>query len=197
MRELWAGRAAATLAQLRARQHLRRLSTLGLHHCCSNCSLAAEVRVITWPRAVRATPLPRPARRSVLHTPLPLGPKPNPVLVLPHAHPPAPPPPQLPQLPMVSPMATGDYVEEMLRDKVAPGGSLGYSELGLTPQKVTDGLPIEPVRHMRVGGYRCVRARLGRRPGRHSTARRRPVPVFVWMTSAGSIEGVGVAEVWG
>ncbi|KXZ51581.1 hypothetical protein GPECTOR_12g544 [Gonium pectorale] len=59
-----------------------------------------------------------------------------------------------PGLPMTSPLATDDYVEECLRHKVVPPGALGYAELEVTPQKVTDGMPIEPVRHMRVGGYR-------------------------------------------
>lgn len=61
---------------------------------------------------------------------------------------------QLPSLPMTSPMATADYVEEMLRDIVVPEGALSYKDLEITPQKVTEGLAIEPVRHYRVGGYR-------------------------------------------
>ncbi|EFJ44232.1 NADH:ubiquinone oxidoreductase 39 kDa subunit [Volvox carteri f. nagariensis] len=61
---------------------------------------------------------------------------------------------KLPGLPMTSPMATDDYVEECLRDKVVPAGVKGYADLDIVPQKVTDGLPIEPVRHARVGGYR-------------------------------------------
>ncbi|GFR45652.1 hypothetical protein Agub_g7063 [Astrephomene gubernaculifera] len=61
---------------------------------------------------------------------------------------------KLPGLPMTSPMATDDYVEESLRDKVVPAGALSYADLGITPQKVTDGMAIEPVRHSRVGGYR-------------------------------------------
>lgn len=60
----------------------------------------------------------------------------------------------LPAIPTTSPMACADYVEEMLRDCVAPPGSLGYQELNIVPQKVTEGLAIEPVRHYRVGGYR-------------------------------------------
>ena len=50
-------------------------------------------------------------------------------------------------------MASADYVEEQLKDKVAPFGALGYSDLGIIPAKVTEGLPIEPVRHYRTGGY--------------------------------------------
>ncbi len=61
---------------------------------------------------------------------------------------------QLPSLPMTSPMATDDYVEESLRDKVVPPLVKGYADLDIVPQKVTDGLAIEPVRHARVGGYR-------------------------------------------
>lgn len=61
---------------------------------------------------------------------------------------------KLPGLPMTSPMATSDYVEEMQRDKVVPAGAYGYEQLEIVPQKVTDGIAIEPVRHARVGGYR-------------------------------------------
>lgn len=57
---------------------------------------------------------------------------------------------------MTSPMATSDYVEEMQRDKVVPAGAYGYEQLEIVPQKVTDGIAIEPVRHARVGGYRWV-----------------------------------------
>ncbi|KAG2498336.1 hypothetical protein HYH03_003596 [Edaphochlamys debaryana] len=60
----------------------------------------------------------------------------------------------LPGLPMTSPLATADYVEECLRDKVVPPGALGYADLDINPAKVTDGMAIEPVRHSRVGGYR-------------------------------------------
>lgn len=67
---------------------------------------------------------------------------------------------------MTSPLATEDYVEEMLRDKVVPAGALGYADLGIVPQKVTDGLAIEPVRHARVGGYRWVVAAWVRGTGR-------------------------------
>lgn len=59
---------------------------------------------------------------------------------------------------MTSPMATSDYVEEMQRDKVVPAGAYGYEQLEIVPQKVTDGIAIEPVRHARVGGYRWVHA---------------------------------------
>ncbi len=59
----------------------------------------------------------------------------------------------LPSLPMSNWMFSADYVEEMMKDKVAPFGSLGYKDLGIRATKVTEGLPIEPVRHFRVGGY--------------------------------------------
>lgn len=55
---------------------------------------------------------------------------------------------------MTSPMATADYVEESLGDKMVPPGVKGYADLEIVPQKVTDGMALEPVRHARVGGYR-------------------------------------------
>lgn len=59
-----------------------------------------------------------------------------------------------PKLPMTSYMQSVDYVEEQLIDSVVPANALSYADLGIIPQKVTDGLPLEPVRHYRVGGYR-------------------------------------------
>lgn len=60
----------------------------------------------------------------------------------------------LPYLPMDNFFNSLDYVEESSRDNLAPLGSLGYAALGIKPNKVTDGLPLEPVRHFRKGGYR-------------------------------------------
>lgn len=51
-------------------------------------------------------------------------------------------------------MESADFVEEMIRDRVVPYGAKTYADLDIKPAKVTDGLPIEPVRHFRVGGYR-------------------------------------------
>lgn len=42
----------------------------------------------------------------------------------------------LPTLPMSNWMYSADYVEEQLRGKVAPAGSLGYADLGIKPAKV-------------------------------------------------------------
>lgn len=44
----------------------------------------------------------------------------------------------LPPLPMSNWMYSADYVEEQLRGKVAPAGSLGYADLGIKPTKVRD-----------------------------------------------------------
>lgn len=48
---------------------------------------------------------------------------------------------------------SADYVEEMCADKVVPAGVAGYADLGIQPRSVTEGLPIEHVRHARSGGY--------------------------------------------
>lgn len=61
---------------------------------------------------------------------------------------------KMPNLPMSSWMSSANYVEEVIRDKIVPKGALGYADLEIQPQPVTDGLAIEPVRHYRVGGYR-------------------------------------------
>ena len=52
-------------------------------------------------------------------------------------------------------MYTEDYIEEALHDVVlAPApGVLTFSDLGLVPQRIDYGVPIEHVRHFRVGGY--------------------------------------------
>jgi len=36
-------------------------------------------------------------------------------------------------------MFSADYVEEQLKDKVAPFGALGYTDLGINPTKVSRG----------------------------------------------------------
>lgn len=59
----------------------------------------------------------------------------------------------LPELPLTSYMFTTDYVNEMSVDKVVPKAALGYTDLDIIPARVTDGIAIEPVRHMREGGY--------------------------------------------
>ncbi|KAF5842982.1 NADH:ubiquinone oxidoreductase 39 kDa subunit [Dunaliella salina] len=58
-----------------------------------------------------------------------------------------------PPLPTDTYFNSVDYVEEATRDRVMPAGALGYKDLDFKSNKVTDGLPMEPVRHFRVGGY--------------------------------------------
>jgi len=54
----------------------------------------------------------------------------------------------------VNTMFTVDYADEMQMDAVLPAsGVLTYADLGITPRKVTMGLPIEHIRHLRSGGY--------------------------------------------
>ncbi len=55
----------------------------------------------------------------------------------------------------ITTMFTEDYIKESTHDLVLqPGpGVLTFSDLGITPQRVDKGLPIEHVRHFRVGGY--------------------------------------------
>lgn len=50
---------------------------------------------------------------------------------------------------------TADYVDEMQQDALVPSapGTLTYASLGITPKKVTMGIPIEHIRYYRVGGY--------------------------------------------
>lgn len=55
-------------------------------------------------------------------------------------------------------MFTEDYLAESVHDLVlepAPG-VLTFSDLGIQPQAVDVGLPIEHVRHYRVGGESCA-----------------------------------------
>lgn len=58
---------------------------------------------------------------------------------------------QLPPMPGRNYMFTGDFVDEISRDKLAPAGSLGYADLGIVPLKVTEGLAIEAIRYQRTG----------------------------------------------
>eukprot|EP00798_Chlamydomonas_sp_ICE-L_P015531 gene15531-21620_t len=60
----------------------------------------------------------------------------------------------LPTMPFSNWTSSAGYVEEVVRDSVVPKGALGYADLDIKAQSVTDGLAIEPVRHYRVGGYR-------------------------------------------
>lgn len=55
----------------------------------------------------------------------------------------------------VNTIFTEDYVDEMQRDAVVPStpGTLTYADLGITPNKITMGIPIEHIRYYRVGGY--------------------------------------------
>lgn len=50
---------------------------------------------------------------------------------------------------------TSDAVAEATVDKVVPeAGVLTYRDLDVVPQKVTEGMAIEPIRYCRVGGYK-------------------------------------------
>ncbi|EIE26745.1 NAD(P)-binding protein [Coccomyxa subellipsoidea C-169] len=53
----------------------------------------------------------------------------------------------------VNTMFTADYIEEMTQDHVLPPNVLTYADLEVVPKKVTEGFPIEHLRHYRVGGY--------------------------------------------
>jgi NADH dehydrogenase (ubiquinone) 1 alpha subcomplex subunit 9 len=56
---------------------------------------------------------------------------------------------------LVNPMFTTDAIQELALDKVVPeeAGVLTMSDLGVKPHKVTEGIPIEYLRHYRSGGY--------------------------------------------
>ncbi|BDA40605.1 NADH dehydrogenase [ubiquinone] 1 alpha subcomplex subunit [Coccomyxa sp. Obi] len=53
----------------------------------------------------------------------------------------------------VNTLFTADYIEEMTQDHVLPPNVLTYADLEVVPKKVTEGFPIEHLRHYRVGGY--------------------------------------------
>lgn len=53
----------------------------------------------------------------------------------------------------VNTLFTADYIEEMTQDHVLPSNVLTYADLEVVPKKVTEGFPIEHLRHYRVGGY--------------------------------------------
>ena len=54
----------------------------------------------------------------------------------------------------VNTMFTTDFADEMQMDAVLPAtAEHTYADLGIIPRKVTMGLPIEHIRHLRSGGY--------------------------------------------
>lgn len=53
----------------------------------------------------------------------------------------------------INTLFTADYIDEMQQDAVLPEGVQTYANLGITPRKVTMGIPIEHVRYYRAGGY--------------------------------------------
>lgn len=59
----------------------------------------------------------------------------------------------LPPMPALTFFRSADWAEEYGNDKVVPANALNYGDLGLSPRSVTEGLPVEHVRHMRTGGY--------------------------------------------
>ena len=61
-----------------------------------------------------------------------------------------------PQIPIpVNTIFTLDAIEETTQDHLLPTGPdiLTYADLEIVPSKVTEGFPIEHLRHYRVGGY--------------------------------------------
>ena len=50
-------------------------------------------------------------------------------------------------------MLTSDYIDGMESDLVVDGSSLGFEDLGIEPQRIDQGVPIEHVRFWRSGGY--------------------------------------------
>ena len=52
-------------------------------------------------------------------------------------------------------MFTEDYIDEAVHDLVLKPepGVLTFSDLGMEPQRIDVGVPIEHVRHYRAGGY--------------------------------------------
>ena len=48
---------------------------------------------------------------------------------------------------------TSDNIIENSQDHVVPPDVLTFKDLGVEPKKVTEGFPIEHLRHYRVGGY--------------------------------------------
>lgn len=58
------------------------------------------------------------------------------------------------QIPIpVNYLFTADNIVENTQDHVLPPGVLTFQDLGVKPKKVTEGFPIEHLRHYRVGGY--------------------------------------------
>lgn len=55
----------------------------------------------------------------------------------------------------VKTMFTEDYIDESVHDVVLrpQPGVLTFSDLGIAPVRIDYGVPIEHVRHYRVGGY--------------------------------------------
>ena len=50
---------------------------------------------------------------------------------------------------------TADFVDELERDALVPTGPevLTFADLGVKPRKISMGIPIEHIRHLRAGGY--------------------------------------------
>ncbi len=48
---------------------------------------------------------------------------------------------------------TADNIIENTQDHILPPNVLTFKDLGIEPSKVTEGFPIEHLRHYRVGGY--------------------------------------------
>ena len=50
-------------------------------------------------------------------------------------------------------MFTSDYIDELKSDLVVDESALGFKDLGIEPQRIDQGVPIEHVRFWRSGGY--------------------------------------------
>lgn len=48
---------------------------------------------------------------------------------------------------------TADFIDELSKDNVMPKNVLGFSDLGIEPQSVVEGMVVEHIRFWRAGGY--------------------------------------------
>lgn len=48
---------------------------------------------------------------------------------------------------------TADFINELSRDNVMPQNVLSFKDLGIEPQSVVRGMPVDHIRFWRAGGY--------------------------------------------
>ncbi|GBF98166.1 NADH dehydrogenase mitochondrial [Raphidocelis subcapitata] len=60
---------------------------------------------------------------------------------------------RFPPLPTRNYMSTADWVDEISTGKVVPDGVHTYADLDMIPQRITEGMAMEPIRYSRTGGY--------------------------------------------